>query len=173
MIALLLGVALASEPVCGGLTAPGETLSVAWVSPLGQRVGPRGTVEVVRTRDLRAALQDRAGGQLGRMLQLLGLRRSAAPPSRRWKVTVFDVRGADLCRPLADLEAPVTLEGVPSCARDRTRSRTDGCGFTVDRADGSRGLEIFRVRWADAARDGFCVLPAQRFVDEAARPSGR
>lgn len=148
MIALLLGVALASEPVCGGLTAPGETLSVAWVSPLGQRVGPRGTVEVVRTRDLRAALQDRAGGQLGRMLQLLGLRRSAAPPSRRWKVTVFDVRGADLCRP-------------------------SGCGFTVDRADGSRGLEIFRVRWADAARDGFCVLPAQRFVDEAARPSGR
>lgn len=173
MIALLLGVALASDPVCEGLTAPGDALSVAWVSPLGQRVGPRGVIDVVRTRDLREALQGRAGGRLGRMLQLLGLRRSATTPSRRWKVTVFDVRGADLCRPIADLEAPVTLEGATSCARDRTRGQTDGCGFTVDRADGSRGLETFRVRWEDAARDGFCVLPAQRFVAEAARPPGR
>lgn len=169
MIALLLGVALASEPACEGLTAPGERLSVAWVSPVRERVGVRGTIDVVRTADLRAALHDRAGGQLGRLLQVLGLRRRGDAPSRRWKVTLFDVRGADLCRPVADLEEPARLEGAVTCARGKPAGLQDGCGFTVDRADGSRGLEAFRIRWEDAARDGFCVLPAERFVAEAAR----
>src|SRR5690606_12316786 len=96
-------------------------------------------------------------------------RRRGDALSRRWKVTLFDVRGADLCRPVADLEEPARLEGAVTCARGKPAGLQDGCGFTVDRADGSRGLEAFRIRWEDAARDGFCVLPVDRFVAEAAR----
>lgn len=170
MILLFLTAALAAEPVCKAPhTAPAETLSVAWVSPLGERVGARGSIDVVRTRDLREALASRADHDLGRMLQLLGLRRQSDPPSRRYKVTIFDVRGADLCRTIEGIDEPVTLEGVRSCPRGKPAGKQDGCGFTVDRADGSRGLEAFRIRWEDAARDGFCVLPAERFVAEARR----
>lgn len=165
MIWLLAGIA-AAQPACDvALTAPTAELSVAWVSPLRQKVGRRGWLEVVRTAELRreVASQNRS---VGRMLQLLGLRKRGTEPGRRWKVTIFDVRGADLCRPLAGYEEPATVEGVATCPGRLGRpTRTySGCGWTTDLADGAPGLETFRIRWEDAARNGFCVLPAERFV---------
>lgn len=159
--------ALAGElPACEvSLRPPTEAVSVAWVSPLGQRVGRRGWLEVVRTADLRRALEAQSGG-VGRMLQLLGVRRKARDPARPWKVTVFDVHGVDLCRPLAGHEDPAAVEGAVTCPERLGRvTRTyDGCGWTTDLGADRPGLEIFRIRWEDAARNGFCVLPADRYV---------
>lgn len=174
MIALLAGIALAADPAVApgcdaALTPPSQDLSVAWVSPLRDQVGRGGWLEVVRAGDLRRVVRERSGGSMARTLQLLGLRKRAKEPTRRWKVTIFDVRGADLCRPLEGYEEPAAVEGAVTCAPRLSRStRTyEGCGWTTDLADGSPGLETFRIRWEDAARNGFCVLPADRYLAQA------
>ena len=46
----------------------------------------------------------------------------------------------------------------------RPSSDADACGHAVDRATDQPGVEVFRARWRDLAREGFCVLPAERFV---------
>ena len=48
--------------------------------------------------------------------------------------------------------------------RSKPDSDSTGCGYTVDRASGDPGLVQFRAEWDDLARNGFCVLPAERFV---------
>lgn len=172
MIALLLTwAALAAEPECAaGLEAPPSELSVAWVSRLGKTVGRRGWLDVVRTADLRRLVQANGGG-VARTLQVLGMRRSAREPARRFKITVFDVRRDDLCRPVADVEEGAAVAGVGACAdrHGRAGRSRDGCGLTVDRSGSGPGIEVFRVRWDDAARNGFCVLPVERFLQAAAR----
>ena len=40
-----------------------------------------------------------------------------------------------------------------------------GCGYSRDTGSGSRGLDVLRVRWEDAAREGFCVMPLDRFLE--------
>jgi hypothetical protein len=54
---------------------------------------------------------------------------------------------------------------VPSCPESTTRFKEahDGCGTLVDRA-GGEGPTVYRARWRDVVRNGFCVLPAERFV---------
>lgn len=137
MILLAIGMAAAKVPdVC--LTAeapePGKTISVAWVSPLRRRAGNPRFLDVVPTVELRrAATKD---GSVARMLQRLGMRRSAKEPNRRYKVVVFDARTDDLY----------------------------GCGATIDRANDGMGLPLYGATWAMLAADGFCVLPAARFV---------
>ena len=157
-LAAMVGAALASSCDPEALSPPPETLSVAWVSPLPRRA--HGWLEVVRTRD--AARQ----GDVGRMLQALGRRRKDTAPRRRYKVVVFDVSATALCRGVAGVEEGAVVGGVRACADRLTRSTrsTDGCGHVVDRADDSAGVEVFRARWRDLAREGFCVLPAERFV---------
>ena len=142
MIVLALGVAVARVPdAC--LTAeapePGGTISVAWVSPLGRRAGNHRFLQVVPTVELRRAATTDAS--LARTLQRLGMRRSSHEPDRRYKVVVFDARTDELY----------------------------GCGATVDHATEAAGLPLYGATWATLAADGFCVLPAARFVG-GARP---
>jgi hypothetical protein len=166
VIAWIAAAALAGEPqTCTAeLQREPDALSVAWVSPLGAHVGSGGWLTVVPTADLhRWVAEERPG--VGRFLQRLGLRKSDATPRRGWKVTIFDVSAAELCRPLSAYETPGTVEGVASCdGHDRVEGAYDGCGSLTDRADGSASLPVFRVLWADAARDGFCVLPVERYL---------
>ncbi len=166
LVALMLTAALAAEPECSeAFFPPDEGLSVAWLSPVGQRVRARTWIEVVATGALRDWLRADPSATLGRTLQLLGRRKKPEDPRRLYKVTVFEARVPDLCRPIKVGEgAPPLLEGVALC--DGHTRRGSSCGYTVDRSDGSRGLDVYRIQWRDAAILGFCVLPAARFLEE-------
>ena len=113
---------------------PGRTVSVAWVSPLGRRAGNKRFLEVVPTVELRRAAA--ADASLARTLQRLGMRRSSREPDRRYKVVVFEA----------------------------TTDRLHGCGTTLDHATDGAGLPLYGATWETLAADGFCVLPAARFV---------
>ncbi len=175
MIALLWGaLAWAGEaPDCSqaAFDELSEAVSVAWVSPSGRTVGRRGRLSVVRTAELRGWLAEQERPTVGRMLQRLGLRRRERTPRRPWKVVIFDVEPQDLCRPVAGYPDPVAMAGLVTCAprASRPRAGQTGCGHTVDRATGGEGLEQYQGQWADLARNGFCVLPAERFVETVVR----
>ena len=47
---------------------------------------------------------------------------------------------------------------------DAPTDQLHGCGATVDRATDGAGLPMYGATWATLAADGFCVLPAARFV---------
>jgi hypothetical protein len=143
-------------------------MSVVWVSPVAKEVGRNGTVAVVSTSELRGWVAREGEGSIGRMLQRLGLRKRDNEPKKRWKVVVFDVDVADLCRPVVGHEEPANLAGVVSCTERASKPDKShaGCGYTTDRATGEMGLVVFDADWANLARNGFCVLPAERFVQQ-------
>jgi hypothetical protein len=146
------------------LAAPPPSLSVAWISPVGRRVSSRGYLSVVPAGELRRWVAEERPG-LGRVLQHLGERKRARDPRRRYKITIFDVSAADLCRPLDEVAEGTSVAGVAACPAPRSRvAASDGCGSWADAVSGDPTFPVYRVRWLDAARDGFCVLPAERFL---------
>ncbi len=166
--------ALAGRPSCSveGLSTPKPDAiqPVVWVSPLRKTVGNGRSIRVVPMSELRSAAAD-GRFSVGRMLQVLGIRKKARNPRRAWKVTVFEASTGALCRPIADAEPSEFVDGLPVCQpRHNRASRKDtGCGTTRDRATDRAGLEVFRATWRDLAPQGFCVLPAERFVAELTR----
>lgn len=156
----------ADPPTCDPVgELPSGSMSVAWISPAAAHVGLGGTLTVVPARALRDWLDDH-GSSLARLLQGLGLRKRDDEPKKAWKVTVFDVDASSLCRPIDGLPGTV-VAGVPICehgARGVT-GRDDGCGYTTDRAQKGHGLDVFLIDWKVAAARGFCVLPAERFLE--------
>lgn len=167
-----LGLALAADPpTCENVELPAApaALSVAWVSPVGRTVGRKASVMVVPTRELRGWVGREAHGSTARMLQRLGLRGSPREPKKRWKVVIFDAEPGDLCRPVVGHEEPAVVSGMLTCTprQSKVAKGQSGCGYTTDRASGEMGLEQFRGTWEDLARNGFCVLPAERFVEDA------
>ncbi len=161
-----LGAALAQDCTVGELPEPPDTVSVAWVSRLPKRARSGSWLHVVPTTELRAFAQQH--GSVARMLQRAGLRRSGKEPKRRYKVVVFDVPAGALCRPVASAAEGEAVSGGLACDERRSdpSRQSPGCGRTADRADGSPGLVLYRARWSDLARNGFCVLPAERFVSK-------
>ncbi len=176
MITLLLStVALAQEPgpTCQALEPVPSRFQVAWVSEAGTRVGSDRVLEVVRVADLRTFMDAERPDQ-EEFLQQLGLvPKSGRGSAKAWQVTLFDVDAEVLCRPVGGAEPGKLLVGVPACAEHlQTGGRAfTGCGYTRDTDDMSRGLDAFRVTWAEATAWGFCVFPLERFMlGEAARP---
>ncbi|MBN1335120.1 MAG: hypothetical protein JXB39_04110 [Deltaproteobacteria bacterium] len=175
-MSLLLGALLAiglahAQEACGPLAVPPESMQVAWISPVRRRAHARTWLSVVRVADLRTWIRTRQPDQ-ERLLQLLGIwgRRGDGPfRHHRWKITVFDVRTSLLCRPVEYASEVEWVDGVVACPSTRQQGvRHDtGCGTTLDTATGERGLDLFRIRWRDAARSGFCVLPLDRFLSGA------
>lgn len=167
MIALFLSLAFA-KPSCEASFTPivGETISVAWITPVRERVLRGGAwLEVVPTAELQRWLGEHPQAGVGRTLQFLGHQRKEEDPAGLYKVTVFEAAADSLCRPMKSATA-LAVGGSPVCAGARRRT---GCGYAVDRASGERALDVFRVRWRDAAARGFCVLPLDRFVVEGRR----
>ena len=166
MIAIFAAAALAAEPACTqDLAAAPDRLSVAWVSPLGARVGANGWLTVVSTTSLRQFVAAERPG-VGRLLQHLGERRRATDPHRRYKITIFDVEAGSLCRPVEGLDEPDLAGGMAACPKKKSdlhRAYT-GCGVLTDLANMSASLQVYRLTWADAAYAGFCVLPVERFL---------
>jgi len=168
------GVVRAEEPAaCEAPIAVPGAFQVAWISPVNKRARNRSQLQVVRVGDLRAWVNQNGADQ-SRLLQGMGY---VGPVGGRkakkdWKVTIFDVQSEQLCRPVADAEAGADLLGAPVCSDDITRRldrwETD-CGYTLDRAeeDWARGLDTFRISWEQAASQGFCVMPLDRFLDGA------
>lgn len=172
MIGLVgLAAALAGDPgVCEDLAPPAERLSVAWVSPVARGAARSTSLLVVPTTTLRAWAQAERPS-VGRMLQHLGLRKRDRTPKRGYKVTIFDVRAVDLCRPLDEQGEGDGAAGLPACPErfGEPRPGSSGCGYARDGGTGARSFDVYRVRWEDAAAAGFCVLPAEAFLAEATR----
>ena len=158
--------AVAEEHCSDEFAPPPDHVSVAWVAPVGDDVWFNGQIDVVRTTDLAEFLGREESPNVGRMLQLLGLKKSNKDPWRRYMVTIFDVPAYTLCRPVVSDEQG-TIGGLITCEKPgRTSKRKMPCGYAVDRATGSRTVDRYRIRWNDAAKNGFCVLPATRYLEE-------
>ncbi|MCK6506917.1 hypothetical protein L6R53_26695 [Myxococcota bacterium] len=164
----------ARASTCEEVAAVPDALQVAWVAPLGRRVGADASLEVVRVSDLRARAREVGGAD--RVLQVLGLlgrKPTEGQRERAWQVVVFDVRAEWLCRPVEEVEEGALLGGVPTCTGDEVgparghRKGWTGCGYSLDTGASTRGLDVFRVDWETASTNGFCLMPLQRFLDGA------
>lgn len=159
----LLGTALAAPAACdvSDLTAPGDHVQAVWISPVRRSTRANQPVRVVLVDDLRGFVDDEKADQT-RVLQALGLvgRRAGWRSNRLYKVTLFEVAGEELCRPLKGHEPGAVITGARVC--DRSRS----CGWTDDHLTGERGLPTYEIPWRDAARWGFCVAPLELYVQE-------
>lgn len=80
-----------------------DRVSVAWVAPVRKRVGNNAWLEVVKTSELREWVRTSKAPGIGPMLLQLGLRKNADQPRRRYKVTIFEVAGDELCGSDAEL----------------------------------------------------------------------
>ncbi len=173
MIGVLLSV-LSSAWACDALSEPPAAVQMAWVSQVRATVGADAPMQVVRSTELQQLASSR-GADVASVLRAIGLVGPHAEPAvEDWKVSVFDVSRDALCRPMAGVAGDVR-SGVPICEdnlQDRwrgTRARAwTGCGYLQDVATGARTLDVFRLRWADAVKDGFCLLPIARLL--AGRP---
>ena len=90
-----------AAPTCDGVDSVSESVQVAWISPVRQRVSSDRYMEVVRLADLRAWVK-KNGDDQARLLQALGLvgKRAGWRSEMDWKVTIFDVRADWICRPI-------------------------------------------------------------------------
>jgi hypothetical protein len=156
-----------SAPSCAAVGPVPETMQVAWVSELGDRLGANSMMEVVRVTDLRRLVEG-LGRDPTRVLRALGLAKKRA--KGRWKVTVFDVKRDWLCRPVEGAPGR-DLAGVPTCEESwqrkgpgTYRASYSGCGYLLDTQAGTRTLDSYRLRWGTAVTWGFCVLPLERFL---------
>ena len=161
----------ASGSACQEFSAVPASLQVAWVAPLGHRVGASSALEVVRVSDLRDAARE--AGQPGRLLQMLGMMGRKVRPGRverGWQVVVFDVEADWLCRPVEDVPAGQDQSGVRACddagskALGGHRRGFTGCGYSLDTGASTRGLDVFRLDWETASTWGFCLMPLDRFM---------
>ncbi len=150
---------------CATLAPPPARLQVAWISPVRQRVRGRSVLSVVRVADLRTFVQAEGADQQ-RTLQALGLVGPRGKVRKRYKVTMFDVDADWLCRPVEHTPEGEDSDGLPACAPSRARGakHVSGCGTSWDTATDAPGLILYRLTWRDAARDGFCVMPLERFL---------
>lgn len=174
MIALLVALltpAFAAE-TCSAVADVPETLQVAWVSRIGARAGAHTPLPVVRVADLRK-LVEAEGRDPTKVLRSLGLIGKRAKAHGVWKVMVFDVERASLCRPIFGDEG-VDVGGVATCPAALQRPGKgvkaraySGCGYLLDTESGERTLDTWKVEWRDAVSAGFCVLPLTRFLGGA------
>lgn len=169
--ALALAWLAAPALACDLVSEVPEAAQVAWVSKLNATAGNDTWLEVVELGKLRE-LVTRNGRDSTRVLRGLGLLRRTQPQRAEYKVTVFEVSRAQLCREM-DGEPGTVVSGVPICAPSEQRQGSGvrpaaytGCGYHTDLGSGVRGLDVFRLRWADAVAKGFCVLPLPRLLTE-------
>ena len=175
IFAMLLGLASAQDACQSTRTITEDSLQVAWISRTDKQVWDKTYIEVVRTGDLRSWL-DRNGRDTLRLLRGLGMvkgNKGEGAAKKNWKITVFDVRRDVLCRPIRDGVPGENVGGVAICEESEQSWKWGyskgftGCGYIEDTQASVRGLDVFRVRWADASAWGFCVLPLERFLKES------
>jgi len=170
LAALALAPAYGQDAACQAVGDVAEATQVAWISPVRDRVRARGWMEVMELADLEAWAKEH-GKDPTRLLQAAGVvgkkaRRARSVP---WKVTIFDVARDLTCRPIQGALPGTEVSTVAVCEDQKPAHGAGhgftGCGYARDTGSGSRGLDVLRVRWEDAAREGFCVMPLDRFLE--------
>jgi hypothetical protein len=175
--ALLLALATGSEAraqdgACLALTEIPDATQVVWISPVRRQVGAHSWMEVVRLGDLESwvAAHDKDPVRMLQAAGIVGRKAGARATEATWKVTIFDVERSWMCRPVAATVPGTDLHGVQACEEPQQKAASGarpgftGCGYAVDSAASTRGLDVFRIRWEDAASQGFCVMPFDRFL---------
>ncbi len=167
MASVFRGVGHACEPVA---EVP-DALQVAWVSKVPATASNQTWLPVVQLGELRSLIS-RSTRDSGTVLRALGLLGRVQKPRAAYKVTVFEVPRSTLCRPMHGVPGTV-VAGVPICDTPEQRAGAgvragsySSCGYGTDLGAGVRGLDVFRIRWADAVTKGFCVLPWERMLAE-------
>lgn len=174
MIWLLAGLALAEPATCStadleALPVPSEKMALAWVAPWRRR--PSGWLTVVPAFELSTWLGQQDPTWTGRTLQWLGKRRRNTDPKRRYQVRIFEAEPSELCRPIATVDAETIVAGVPVCPARLSRShgQTDGCGQCTDRKTGEPTATRYGLKVAEVKQRGFCVVPLDRYIEQAGR----
>ena len=141
--------------------------SVVWVSQAGKRARNNQFLWVTPTSEVTRWIGSQDRATLGGLLRHLGIRKRKTEPKRRYKVVVFDANHGSLCRPIQGEAPGAVVGGLAVCepAQSRPNGPNNGCGW-ADARDGD-GASLVRATWADLSANGFCVLPATRFLDEA------
>ena len=170
LAALALAPAYAQDAACLAVGDVADPTQVVWISPTRAHVRARGWMEVIEMDDLEAWAKEH-GKDSVRFLQAAGVVSKSGHKARSttWKVTIFDVARDITCRPIEGA-VPGTPVGSVAVCEDQKPAKGGhhgftGCGYTRDTGSGSRGLDVLRVRWEDAAREGFCVMPLDRFLE--------
>lgn len=171
LLTALLFAPAAHAQACEASADVPDALQVAWISPMEKKARGSSALEVVRVKDLRAWIRAQ-GADEARLLHGLGLtpRAGGAPVDWDWKITLFDVRAEWMCRPVEGATGGEDMGGVAACEEPDAgqirahRHGYTGCGYTLDTAASTRGLDIFRVSWESASSQGFCVMPLKRFL---------
>ena len=176
MIAMVLAsIGLAHGQSCADVNLIPESAQVAWVSPVAKSVGMNSWIETVRVADLRAWIRENGSDQV-RVLKGLGMVRTKGgkwAAKRSYKITIFDVKREWLCRPIEGATPGTLDQGVSVCEEKQHKGLWGhkrgytGCGYIEDTLSRSRSLDAYRVRWGEASRWGFCVLPLERFLEGA------
>ena len=152
---------------CGSIGNIPEHTQVVWISPTNEGSDARRYLDVVELSELQAWIE-RTRADKVRLLERLGLVPEGGGwlPNRDWKVTIFDVNSSSLCRPIRGGTPGEIVNGVAICHEDLQRGgpRFSGCGQTLDTNSGSRGQDLYKIRWSEASQWGFCVMPLERLL---------
>lgn len=164
-------IALATE--CDAVQTLPEAIQVAWVSPVGATVRTNQHIEVVHLQSLQGWLNETQSNAT-EVLQQLGMVSEKAKDVNpmKYKVTIFDVESASLCRPIQVYEGDsLEVSGLSVCSANTTRPSQlytrygfTGCGYTQNTSTQERGFDVYRVTWKEASKWGFCVFPLERFL---------
>ncbi|MEC7987426.1 MAG: hypothetical protein VX278_19815 [Myxococcota bacterium] len=176
--AMLFFVGLKGANACdASFSATPESFQVAWVSPLNQTVWlPNDRIEVVPLFELRQWVHDSKADAKGLLHHLGMLSRKSKKKIKAsdYKITIFDIRRENLCRPIENEEPGRLFSDIPVCLEKENKSKSwghrhgyTGCGYAIDTKTSTRSVDVYRIRWADASSQGFCVFPMQRFLDGA------
>ena len=172
MFVLWLKMVFACEEVA---SVPGA-LQVAWISPVRTQVRYKQQINVVRYAELQSYVNNEKPNTT-QLLQHLGLKRGRVRREidpQRYKLVIFDVSAQSMCRPILSSEAEgrnvSTVSGLTVCKEARGlesvhRKGDSGCGYLLNTKTSKRTFDVYRISWADASAQGFCVLPLARFLN--------
>lgn len=179
MISLFLAIVASEASECSVVSSVPEALQVAWVSPVGDQARSKEMIEVVHLQSLQQWIETEQADakQVLHHLGMLPKRSRRTIDSNDYKIVIFDVETASLCRSINQTElvqtdpaVPSVIEGLSVCT-ERAKPATlysrfgyTGCGYTWDTQSQSRGIDVYRTTWQDASKWGFCVLPLSRFL---------
>ena len=174
MISFILSITFSEASECSSVSALPQAIQIAWVSPVEKQARSKEMIEVVHLQSLQQWMdsEEASAKQVLHHLGMLPKRSRRTIDPDEYKIVIFDVESASLCRSI-DLGEEVTtssVEGLSICsqrakpAKWYSRYGYTGCGYTWDTQSQSKGLDVYRISWQDASQWGFCVLPLSRFL---------
>ena len=165
---------LSNAFACEPLNPVGSSLQIAWISPVQEQVRAKQSIEVISYAALKHWMSEEEpdAKSLLHQMGMISKRSKREIDPADYKIVIFDIESERLCRPVDREEAGTMSKGVAVCeikqsrsARMHSRYGFTGCGYTQNTETMSRGFDVYRVSWGDAATWGFCVMPLERFLN--------